>query len=314
MIARKPYGPEIDIWAMGVILFVMLTGRLPFIDKNLSKLFVSIMSGKYVLPLDISNEAKDLITNLFILKPQDRISLAKIKQHAWSASSPYLLNTSTLPEVDTERLQGMGFIQEDIQDYLTTGKPGPIKTVHYLLNQDESSDTVPRTQLDGPSAEPVVVPYSHPDPVQYNLAQSEPRKGSLFARIRNDRLSFAYSEESVVYHKYKSPIRPVFAFSEKAAPLEAIKVLADRLKQENIAFSALKVGETVACQWTLPTVLAIDLTQPDAYDQLLEQLQSEQMVGFKITIDEKGIYIQLDNDPDDWLIIKFQALCERLLK
>jgi MAP/microtubule affinity-regulating kinase len=55
MITRKKYlGPEVDIWSMGVILFVMVTATMPFGDPNISRLFVSIMTGKYVVPNYVS--------------------------------------------------------------------------------------------------------------------------------------------------------------------------------------------------------------------------------------------------------------------
>ncbi|KAI8903500.1 kinase-like domain-containing protein, partial [Gorgonomyces haynaldii] len=83
MIARKPYGPEVDIWSMGVILFVMLTGTLPFHEKNMSKMFVAIMSAKYTLPDYLDQEAKDLIKNILQVKPEKRLTIQEMREHVW---------------------------------------------------------------------------------------------------------------------------------------------------------------------------------------------------------------------------------------
>lgn len=51
MIARKKYiGPEVDIWSLGVVLYVMVTASMPFGETNVSRLFISIMQGKYEVP------------------------------------------------------------------------------------------------------------------------------------------------------------------------------------------------------------------------------------------------------------------------
>jgi serine/threonine protein kinase len=55
MIARKKYiGPEVDIWSIGVILYVMVTAAMPFGEQNVSRLFVTIMMGKYSIPQYVS--------------------------------------------------------------------------------------------------------------------------------------------------------------------------------------------------------------------------------------------------------------------
>jgi MAP/microtubule affinity-regulating kinase len=56
MLARKRYiGPEVDIWSMGVVLYVMVCGAMPFGEANISKLFLSIMTGNYTIPEFIAN-------------------------------------------------------------------------------------------------------------------------------------------------------------------------------------------------------------------------------------------------------------------
>ena len=57
MIAGKQYyGLKADIWSMGVILFAMVCGYLPFEDKNTSQLYKKIMNGEYQLPSYLSFE------------------------------------------------------------------------------------------------------------------------------------------------------------------------------------------------------------------------------------------------------------------
>jgi serine/threonine protein kinase len=51
MIGGKKYiGTQIDAWAFGVILYVIVCGQLPFDDKSMSRMFLAIMSGKYTFP------------------------------------------------------------------------------------------------------------------------------------------------------------------------------------------------------------------------------------------------------------------------
>lgn len=62
MIAGKSYlGLKADVWSMGVILFAMVCGYLPFEDKNTSALYKKIMNGDYSLPSYLSKECSDMI-------------------------------------------------------------------------------------------------------------------------------------------------------------------------------------------------------------------------------------------------------------
>ena len=76
-------GINTDIWSSGIILYLMLCKQFPFNDKNNSKLYQKILSGKFNIPNNLSDEAKDLITNLLKVKPEERIKLDEIKNHPW---------------------------------------------------------------------------------------------------------------------------------------------------------------------------------------------------------------------------------------
>jgi len=71
-------GTEIDVWSLGVILYAMCCGSLPFDEKNIKNLFDKIKSGIYKEPLSISNETKDIISRMLCVDPIKRISLRDI--------------------------------------------------------------------------------------------------------------------------------------------------------------------------------------------------------------------------------------------
>ena len=77
------HGINTDIWSSGIILYLMLCKQFPFNDTNNSKLYQKILSGKFLIPNYLSNEAKDLINNLLKVNPQERIKINEIKNHPW---------------------------------------------------------------------------------------------------------------------------------------------------------------------------------------------------------------------------------------
>ncbi|MBW0542968.1 hypothetical protein O181_082683, partial [Austropuccinia psidii MF-1] len=80
------HGSSSDIWSCGVILFALLTGRLPFDDVDLSVLLWKVMEGKFVMPVDVSMEAQDLIRGMLTLDPTKRITMEQIRTHPWFTS------------------------------------------------------------------------------------------------------------------------------------------------------------------------------------------------------------------------------------
>ena len=76
-------GLNTDIWSSGIILYLMLCKSFPFNDKNNSKLYQKILAGKFNIPNNLSNEAKDIIIKLLKVNPQERIKLNDIKNHPW---------------------------------------------------------------------------------------------------------------------------------------------------------------------------------------------------------------------------------------
>ncbi|PWN35183.1 Pkinase-domain-containing protein [Meira miltonrushii] len=105
VISGKLYaGPEIDIWSCGVILYVMLCGRLPFDDDYIPTLFKKINGGIYTLPSYLTPEAKHLLSSMLVVDPVKRITISEIRQLPWFQKDlpKYLQPLPPTPAAETD--------------------------------------------------------------------------------------------------------------------------------------------------------------------------------------------------------------------
>ncbi|CAG9856591.1 unnamed protein product [Phyllotreta striolata] len=92
ILAETGYALKIDVWAAGVILYILLCGYPPFVsqDNDQERLFDCILSGQYEFPeeywQDVSSSAKELIQNMLQLDPNVRFSAEDVLDHPWVQS------------------------------------------------------------------------------------------------------------------------------------------------------------------------------------------------------------------------------------
>lgn len=82
------YGPECDLWSVGVIMYVLLTGLMPFTGGSQEEIFFKVKSGLYSKEgawETLSEQAQDLISKLIVLRPQERITAEGALKHQWVA-------------------------------------------------------------------------------------------------------------------------------------------------------------------------------------------------------------------------------------
>ncbi|XP_024915124.1 serine/threonine-protein kinase MARK2 isoform X6 [Cynoglossus semilaevis] len=147
---KKYDGPEVDVWSLGVILYTLVSGSLPFDGQNLKELRERVLRGKYRIPFYMSTDCENLLKKFLILNPLKRGSLEQqIMRDRWmnvgyeeEELKPYI---EPQPDYKDPRRTGtydimlqMGFSQEEIQDSLVNQKYNDVMATYLLLDYRNS--------------------------------------------------------------------------------------------------------------------------------------------------------------------------------
>ncbi|XP_012602626.3 uncharacterized protein LOC105861583 [Microcebus murinus] len=153
---KKYHGPTADVWSLGVVLYVFVTGTVPFTGDSPKELIRKVRTGKYSVPSCISKECKNLLKGLLVVNPQGRRSLQKIMDDEWvnlehtEKLTPYVEEAITRDEKRIEILLRMGYEEEDIEKSLQQQQPDEINATYRLLEEtSDENNTTPGVTTEG---------------------------------------------------------------------------------------------------------------------------------------------------------------------
>ncbi|KAM9301549.1 serine/threonine-protein kinase MARK2 isoform 3-T3 [Gastrophryne carolinensis] len=143
---KKYDGPEVDVWSLGVILYTLVSGSLPFDGQNLKELRERVLRGKYRIPFYMSTDCENLLKKFLILNPSKRGTLEQIMRDRWmnvghedDELKPYVEPVPDYKDPKrTELMVTMGYSREEIHDSLVNQKYNEVMATYLLLGYKSS--------------------------------------------------------------------------------------------------------------------------------------------------------------------------------
>ncbi|KAF2691011.1 serine/threonine protein kinase-like protein Kin1 [Lentithecium fluviatile CBS 122367] len=138
--AKQYTGPEVDIWSFGIVLYVLVCGKVPFDDQSMPQLHAKIKKGHVDYPPWLSTECRNLIHRMLQTDPSQRITLGEIMTHPWLTKGFNSPPENYLPHREPLQLP----LDDDIIDRMTGFDFGTPEYIRTQLTQTIASDEYQR--------------------------------------------------------------------------------------------------------------------------------------------------------------------------
>ncbi|XP_078592164.1 serine/threonine-protein kinase MARK2-like isoform X11 [Branchiostoma floridae x Branchiostoma japonicum] len=111
---KKYDGPEVDVWSLGVILYTLVSGSLPFDGQNLKELRERVLRGKYRIPFYMSTDCENLLKRFLVLNPLKRGSLEEDSEERPGGHKAHWFKKKAIMR---DRWMNVGYDDDDLKPY-----------------------------------------------------------------------------------------------------------------------------------------------------------------------------------------------------
>eukprot|EP00055_Hartaetosiga_balthica_P018571 m.134796 g.134796 ORF g.134796 m.134796 type:complete len:414 (+) comp9734_c0_seq1:249-1490(+) len=159
ILMQRGYGKQVDVWSLGVILFILLCGYPPFYDESDAVLFELIMKGKFSFDdrywKDVSKEAKHLISMMLTVDPVKRYDTYQVLSHPW------ITGEANIPHVNLSKSISMNLKKTGLgQGKEEEGKEEEESSSHHHKHSHKSPGTPTPTTASSTTSSTTYTPRS----------------------------------------------------------------------------------------------------------------------------------------------------------
>ncbi|CAB3360382.1 Hypothetical predicted protein [Cloeon dipterum] len=217
---KKYTGPEIDIWSLGVVLYVLVCGALPFDGPTLQSLRDRVLSGRFRIPYFMSSECESLIRKMLVLAPEKRFTVEQVKKHRWMVAEgpPRLLPSSNQPSGEPNEqilrlMQSLGIDAAKTKESLNNSSYDHHAAIYYLLLERV------RQHRTGAPTSTSAAPHAPPPP----SLETQRRRPSSIAEQAMRKLDSMATSPARGFMQRAPPTAPNFSSSTHSSTDEGVE-------------------------------------------------------------------------------------------
>ncbi|KAI8620555.1 kinase-like domain-containing protein [Chytriomyces sp. MP71] len=277
ILGKKYVGPEVDVWSMGVILFALLAGKLPFRDANVKDLYRKITTSSFELPSCIQKDSGTLITNMLKVNPSERATIEDVKADPWvnvgynehpdSFIPPRPFPAEPLNKQALTTMRLYGFEEEAAKKALAAGPTNPAFLLYCLIREHDEAERLGSSNM-----------------IKALVIENSPKETS------SNKLSIPVPKQSVIRRKSIAAINSTpTAFNANLQPSSYLKLgtvnvgkSADNVNGEDLGKSPMRARKsisTVPSAFNLKKEVQDNPASPSKIEVIVRPILNENIEG-----------------------------------